>query len=682
MGSADCCVRAPRSAAGIFSLFGALDGELGFFVQDEVSAYFGGKDPEQKRGPLPGKCVHVSFDRVPPWQSKPPEALEVSAELQMQLQGDFALRVQRPPADRDRRPQQARVQLEVQASIVYIRFVGEPVIVEKLWLARDLPAEGHAANPIILRGRHNVEEYWSVYLRYVDFLEQGWLSPALTPVPISEIVILGGQGLRIGSMYLSVLEGSHPNSTDATQGWIMAPVKGMLSLHDVLIGKLPAQTHAAVLSLGEIRRGARRLRPDLLADPHSVAAVEVAQQLRSFKAGGGQSETFQPAAVAHFSDTRTTGAAMALFDALLTGALKFPEDISLEVLEWDAELYAKVYGEVTLEEAANARSVDDLYERLFTAHHLDGLDLLFSRFLWANFSATLAKPGGVMSEEPTSSFQPVSNQSWLPLHDNSEVASRRRMLIAHLQEHTALYLRWQEPIEGKLAFVNSTGSVEVAFRLYESLTMLGVDYYNGASGKSLRLDVDLPDSEYFLAELLGLHSQLLVDDQGIPLPPEQAQELHEARTYLDTFAGLLMELQQNTSEAAEAVPGQLPFEDDFQLTVDEDIETSKVSANTPPMLLVLGVSCFVVGTVLLAALGPAPERWPFARLWQSLGRLVLFVSHFVGRLMRLLGGCWSWAARGMLGLWAAQEAWQLQQRAINRDGWAPSSRCSGSSPTA
>ena len=48
----------------------------------------------------------------------------------------------------------------------------------------------------------------------------------------------------------------------------------MLSLHDVLIGKLPAQTHAAVLSLGEIRRGARRLRPDLLADPHSVAAVE------------------------------------------------------------------------------------------------------------------------------------------------------------------------------------------------------------------------------------------------------------------------------------------------------------------------------------------------------------------------------------------------------------------------
>ena len=50
--------------------------------------------------------------------------------------------------------------------------------------------------------------------------------------------------------------------------------------------------------------------------------------------------------------------------------------------------------------------------------------------------------------------------------------------------------------------------------------------------------------------------------------------------------------------------------------------------------------------------------------------------------LRLLGGCWSWAARGMLGLWAAQEAWQLQQRAINRDGWAPNSRCGGSSPTA
>ena len=78
----------------------------------------------------------------------------------------------------------------------------QPVIVEKLWLSRDLPMDGHAAFPIILRGRHNVEEYWSVYLRYVDLLEQTWVSPALSPVPISEIVILGGQGLRIGSMYL------------------------------------------------------------------------------------------------------------------------------------------------------------------------------------------------------------------------------------------------------------------------------------------------------------------------------------------------------------------------------------------------------------------------------------------------------------------------------------------------
>ena len=87
-------------------------------------------------------------------------------------------------------------------SFRYILFVEQPVIVEKLWLSRDLPLDGHAAFPIILRGRHNVEEYWSVYLRYVDFLEQTWVSPAVTPVPISEIVILGGQGLRIGSLYL------------------------------------------------------------------------------------------------------------------------------------------------------------------------------------------------------------------------------------------------------------------------------------------------------------------------------------------------------------------------------------------------------------------------------------------------------------------------------------------------
>ena len=49
---------------------------------------------------------------------------------------------------------------------------------------------------------------------------------------------------------------------------------------------------------------------------------------------------------------------------------------------------------------------------------------------------------------------------------------------------------------------------------------------------------------------------------------------------------------------------------------------------------------------------------------------------------RLLGGCWPWAARGMLGLGPAQKVWQLQQHAIVREGWAPNSRCSGSSPTA
>ena len=49
---------------------------------------------------------------------------------------------------------------------------------------------------------------------------------------------------------------------------------------------------------------------------------------------------------------------------------------------------------------------------------------------------------------------------------------------------------------------------------------------------------------------------------------------------------------------------------------------------------------------------------------------------------RLLSGCWPWAARGMLGLGAAQKVWQLQQHAIVREGWAPNSRFRGSSPTA
>ncbi|CAE7179098.1 unnamed protein product [Symbiodinium pilosum] len=124
--------------------------------------------------------------------------------------------------------------------------------------------------------------------------------------------------------------------------------------------------------------------------------------------------------------------------------------------------------------------------------------------------------------------------------------------------------------------------------------MIGVDYYNGASGKSVRLDAVLPDSEYFLAELLGLASQLLVDEKGRPLSQELAQEQHEARTYLDTFAGLLLELQQNTSEVPDAGPERLPLEDDFKLAVEKDMEASKVSPNTPPMLLVAQVcSCQV-----------------------------------------------------------------------------------------
>ena len=49
---------------------------------------------------------------------------------------------------------------------------------------------------------------------------------------------------------------------------------------------------------------------------------------------------------------------------------------------------------------------------------------------------------------------------------------------------------------------------------------------------------------------------------------------------------------------------------------------------------------------------------------------------------RLLSGCWPWAAQGMLGLGAAQKVWQLQQHAMVMEGWAPNSRCGGSSPTA
>ena len=44
---------------------------------------------------------------------------------------------------------------------------------------------------------------------------------------------------------------------------------------------------------------------------------------------------------------------------------------------------------------------------------------------------------------------------------NTNITSKKARAPCLGQEHTALFLRWQEPIEGKLAFVNSTGSVEV-----------------------------------------------------------------------------------------------------------------------------------------------------------------------------------------------------------------------------
>ena len=64
----------------------------------------------------------------------------------------------------------------------------------------------------------------------------------------------------------------------------------MLSLHDVLIGKLPVRTHAAVVSLADIRRRNLRLRNDLLADPTSVVAMEASVEVCCLLGSYGESE--------------------------------------------------------------------------------------------------------------------------------------------------------------------------------------------------------------------------------------------------------------------------------------------------------------------------------------------------------------------------------------------------------
>lgn len=612
---------------GIFSMFGSLPGDPGFFVQDEVAAYFAsgmsGEEaevgPGAASGPAPGaagllgapppaRCLRVAFGGLPPHLQRLPGSLKVAGNLTMEAVGTFALVTSRDMGLPFGRPGAAntsstgvgpRVHVEVQGSISYFRFTG-PVVMEQVWVAREPGATGNSSSsraqgeaaPIVLRGRNGADEQWSAYLRESDF-QNGWVSPlSITPLPIKEIVILGGAGLRIASLLVSQVlpaaEESPAAASSPRNGWLISPMEGLRSLHDLALSRLPLPSAAAVLSLAEVHsRGHLRLRRSLFAEgpgwqPPPLAPA-AAEELLAVPPAEEDAAVAQAAAAEHaarFSDGRSLTGLRALLDALQTGSFAFPRDVPLEALEADVRMYGAAIGGVTLEEAANARGLDELHERLFTANRMDALDLLYLRFLWANHTAALRVPGGTMhgSNAPTAPVasgnlsvvatsqlkevlslqlpeeaaepEPEVEAKALdaPLLAQDETGKRRRSVISNLKRYTALYTRWRWPIETKTKFLSSSGASEVSFALYDNANVLGIDYYNAASGRGRHAEIEVPDAEYLLAELLGMEQDLLVDGRGRPLPEGRAAKEHNERSYLAELGSVLEELRRETAE--------------------------------------------------------------------------------------------------------------------------------------
>mmetsp|Transcript_37905 Transcript_37905/g.117856 ORF Transcript_37905/g.117856 Transcript_37905/m.117856 type:complete len:425 (-) Transcript_37905:119-1393(-) len=358
----------------------------------------------------------------------------------------------------------------------------------------------------------------------------------------------------------------------------------------------------------------------------------------------------------------------ALLDALLTGALAVPPDLPVAHLEADSKLYGELFGQVTIDEAVNARGHDELYERLFTANHMDALDLLFMHFMWANHTGTLRAPGGTVADRPLpdrhtraaekNSSQPTggatasspaappreqgnSQNASLPVASGKPAAASRdwvvsgaaeggpseasglssqhatgkklRGVLSRLRRFTSLYARWKHPIEEKISVLNATGAGDATFTLFEDRRWLGVEYYNAASGRSRKIEIEVPDAEYLLAELLAVEGELLVDRRGHPLPEPRAIKAHAERTYLREFEGILLELRRSTADAEEFLEDVAAEGDVLQAAnrSNHSDDVGRLLAGdrpevpvAPPLILALGVPCVVVAAVLAVALAP------------------------------------------------------------------------------
>lgn len=325
-----------------------------------------------------------------------------------------------------------------------------------------------------------------------------------------------------------------------------------------------------------------------------------------------------------------------LIRELQAGTFAFPHDVSMARLERDVLAYQETYGQVTLDEAVNAGSLDDLYERLFIANRMDTLDLLFLRFIWTNHSRALsnkrsaeARPsllsasapmgmnassssnrsqalnisppaveGGV---EPTLKMAVARNSS---LFGWSAHSRKLRSMVSTLYQMTEMYARWEKPIEHKISVFNASGSADIRLSVQQgNSSFLGVDYYNSASGRARKIDVEVPDAEYLLAEILSIEDEFLVDDKGQPLPDDEAQAIHQERSSLEDFREVLQQLQQATMDSPELVQ-EAP--ENVTDSTWEDEGEEEIS-NAPPLRVVLSVSCAVAVVMLFSML--APQRW-------------------------------------------------------------------------
>lgn len=648
----------PRGAvfpAGMFSAFGPLPGNPGYFVQDDVAAFFAPRLSDDAEGAARGEAPtsHDSLEASPelaarsyriewarllaPQVKKMPQRVRLGQDLHLTVRGVAAVvttEAREVVGDSVVAP---AAHIELQDAIVEFEF-SHPVVVEQLVLTMDAPAKPHGPSPapIVIRGRMGNEEFWNAHIRAAD-VASGWVAlSSIIPLPVNTFVVLGGQGLRIGSIHIS--RPGMNMAPDASfwrrMGWILTPREQMSSLQDLHMAKLLLPSLSTAVTLSDLHRhGHLRVKRALFADDafeweepveaeddHGVADIDWEEQegipSERASARGNEDGDF---------DSRTLRGLRAMLRALQTGAFPFPRDVSIGALEADVQVYSETFGDVTLEELANARGIDELYERLFMTSSMDAIDLLVTRFLWANHTRALRAPGGIVGGKPANQSSATEDEEDLPnteleedvvnaapapppgaaspLLERSRFGKRRRIFLKRMKQVTARFAQWRDPIEHKLAFMNSTGAAEVIITLGEGRHRISLEYYNAASGRGTKAEFDVPDSEYLLGQLLGIEGEMLVDKRGAPLDKATAERAHRERSSLEALGDVLRRLQRETSEPAALDTVRPPGPD------DADDDEADDDGGAPSPALALGVAALVVGVVVVVAYAPELPPW-------------------------------------------------------------------------